>query len=138
MRMRPGNESDWHEVCGNCQFFDGSKEHVNCCELYGKSRLSNGSCFNFLYDVDHRGTEYGCDRLSEDYIRGITAGYSDSPDLCLHGESLGYGSDFEVSLNSIGDVELYASGEYGVRLDMKSMKVLKAILEEGLRRKKCD
>ena len=138
MRMKPVCESDWHEVCGNCKFFDGTQTHTHCCDLHIHSKLMGGPCFDFLYDCDHYGAEYGCDKLSEDYIKSITIGYTSSPEIRLDGEDLGYNAVFDAYLDDAGNVSIWSEHEYGVRLDKKSMRLLIAILEEGLRRKKCD
>lgn len=138
MKMKPGRESDWHEVCGNCKFFDGTKTHTECCEVHIRSKLMTGTCVDFLYDRDHNGAEYGCDKLSKDYIKSITIGYTNSPEIHLDGEDLGYNAIFDACLNDAGDVSIWSENEYGICLDERSMRLLKAILEEGLRRKKCD
>lgn len=138
MKMKPGCESDWREVCGNCKFFDGTKTHTECCGVHIRNKLMTGTCVDFLYDRDHNGAEYGCDKLSEDYIRSITIGYTNSPEIHLDGEDLGYNAIFDACLNDAGDVSIWSENEYGICLDERSMRLLKAILEEGLRRKKCD
>ena len=132
MRMRSEYQGDWHDVCGNCQFFDGTQDHP--CQLNAHARLNGEDCPYFLYDTKHNGSKYGCDVLTEDRIKAMTYGFSKDISVGMSGDDLGFHCFFDVTLSEGGSVSIWADSEYGIKLDKNTMLVLKKMLDEGLRR----
>ena len=135
MRMKSMHEAEWHDVCGNCAFFDGTQTHTHCCEIHIHSKLKHGSCNNFLYDKDHYGKDYGVDVLTEDQIKAMTVGYPDETTVSLAGKQLSYSdADFSMTLGKDGSISLWA-GALGIRLADGTVNVLRRLIEEATARK---
>lgn len=136
MRMKPGHEAEWYDVCGNCAFFDGTQTHNHCCDIHIHTKLKNGSCSGFIYDRFHYGKDYGIDVLTENQIKLMTVGYPTETLVPLEGEQLSYTeTDFSVIVDKKGAVSLWTEAGYGIKLSEESVRVLKRVIGEAIVRK---
>lgn len=133
MRMKPGHEGEWHDVCGNCAFFDGTQTYNDCCEVHLCAKLKNWSCNSFIYDRFHYGKDYGVDTLTENQIKMITTSYPSETLVPLEGEQLSYSeTDFSVIIDKNGKISLWTEAGYGIKLNDETVRILKRVIGEAI------
>ena len=122
----------WHDVCGNCKFYDYTQTVHHCCRIHIHSRLyhENYECGQFIYHEEEE--QPFADKMTMDEIKEI-ADYEESIiEGSLIGET-GIPNDLRVSLGKDGIITI-GTNEYKLRLHVDSMFFLRELINEGFKR----